>query len=872
MDDLKPARKIPLSSRANTGYIPSSKVSEGVASYESRVERDYYLLCNHDPSILQFQPQPQTIRWVGPDQKVHEYTPDVLVITAQGGTFLVEIKEEVEIEANSETYRARWLAADASARQNGWEFRVITEKMIRTPRLKNVWFCLGASRANLPEIQGDLNKLVGIVKASEDSIEYRTLCIELARFLGMRVDQAARLSCYAIYFGLVWVDTFSTLPLSATTLIRPSSPQMPSFRPLFNEINGLTVQDIYSDGNSHDGNGSLATVEERRFPQVPSKYERTVGERERVVKEWLSVPSNRRTAEWRHAFEQRAGHSRRAVERWVQRYQQGGIEGLIPQHSKAGRPVTMPGQVQELMEEFRQKYLRERLSTIKGIYGEFAAACEERNLRCPSEKTFQRHVNQTPASELAKAKKGNNLWRQEFRPALDTFKDAVMPLQVVEIDNTAFDVFPVDEEGRESLGPPNLVAALDVYSQMVTGYYLTFDHPSRVTALEVATMTILPKDKKVEWRQAANPWPIDGLPVLILVDNGMDYRAGDVKKFCLHYGIILEYAPLRTPEFKAYIEQWFEVLKKGVQGENLPGFRPSLQQRRNMPEVDFERQASLTLQELEWWLVSWIVDTYHERAKQKGHLPSPLTLASDAQAGRTALPLPAPVALSAKEQGAAAYNALHRLAAHLSNRGITKAYLQYNSTELQALYQGKGKIAVDYRFDPRDIREIYVIHPDSGKVIAARPAAGWARALLETYGDAPLSEVEWKRILKFAREKNRGRVSLVTIKKAEMERRREVAAATQETGKARKKSKRARRGAELKKEHAKKSLPARLHAQSAVEKQEERLETGQDEGEDDYVPKKKSAARYAPRGEEEEEDDYQPKKSTYQLYSNGGQS
>ena len=121
--------------------------------------------------------------------------------------------------------------------------------------------------------------------------------------------------------------------------------------------------------------------------------------------------------------------------------------------------------------------------------------------------------------------------------------------------------------------------------------------------------------------------------------------------------------------------------------------------------------------------------------------------------------------LSAKEQGVIAYNALHRLDAQLSSRGIVKAYLQYNSAELQALFQRKGKITVNYRFDPRDIREVYVIHPGTGKIIAARPAAGWARTLFETFGDAPLSESEWKRLLKFTREKNRGRVSLATIRK-----------------------------------------------------------------------------------------------------------
>lgn len=52
---------------------------------------------------------------------------------------------------------------------------------------------------------------------------------------------------------------------------------------------------------------------------------------------------------------------------------------------------------------------------------------------------------------------------------------------MVQIDHTRADVFVVDEETREPVGRPWLTLAMDVYSRMVTGFYLTMDAPSRLS-------------------------------------------------------------------------------------------------------------------------------------------------------------------------------------------------------------------------------------------------------------------------------------------------------------------------------------------------------------------------------------------------------
>ncbi len=99
----------------------------------------------------------------------------------------------------------------------------------------------------------------------------------------------------------------------------------------------------------------------------------------------------------------------------------------------------------------------------------------------------------------------------------------------------------------------------------------------------------------------------------------------------------------------------------------------------------------------------------------------------DAMRGGTPLPLPSPIVLSGADQNSIVYDSLNRVDAQLSNRGVTKAYIQYNSPELQILFRREGPITVECRYDPRDIREIFVVHPKTGKIFVARPSAGWAR-------------------------------------------------------------------------------------------------------------------------------------------------
>src|SRR5260370_38220902 len=56
---------------------------------------------------------------------------------------------------------------------------------------------------------------------------------------------------------------------------------------------------------------------------------------------------------------------------------------------------------------------------------------------------------------------------------------ATRPLEIVQIDHTKVDVFVVDEQTREPISWPWVTLPLDVFTRMVTGFYLTMEAPSR---------------------------------------------------------------------------------------------------------------------------------------------------------------------------------------------------------------------------------------------------------------------------------------------------------------------------------------------------------------------------------------------------------
>jgi len=138
---LHPVRKIRPSSRSITGKRSSLKTNV-THQFESTLERDFLTLLEYDDTVEDYGVQPVTIYYEH-NNKTARYTPDMLVYytsEVNKKPLLVEIKYEADLKKDWLIYEPKFNAAHSYASHNGLQFRVFTEKQIRTDYLRNIKF------------------------------------------------------------------------------------------------------------------------------------------------------------------------------------------------------------------------------------------------------------------------------------------------------------------------------------------------------------------------------------------------------------------------------------------------------------------------------------------------------------------------------------------------------------------------------------------------------------------------------------------------------------------------------------------------------------------------------------------------------------
>jgi len=137
---ITPVRPIKLSRRSFTGRIA---MDGGSATFESTLERDWLVVLDFDKTVAELREQPFTLIYDTPGGK-RKYTPDVMAkfntVTGKVDTIVYEVKPREELRANWARYECRFRAAIRHCKSQGWRFRIVTEREIRTPFLDNAKF------------------------------------------------------------------------------------------------------------------------------------------------------------------------------------------------------------------------------------------------------------------------------------------------------------------------------------------------------------------------------------------------------------------------------------------------------------------------------------------------------------------------------------------------------------------------------------------------------------------------------------------------------------------------------------------------------------------------------------------------------------
>ena len=401
------------------------------------------------------------------------------------------------------------------------------------------------------------------------------------------------------------------------------------------------------------------------------------------------------------------GVSRTTVWRWIRRLaEEGGrTSALVPR--KRGRPtgsVMVPGDVEGIIEDHLTRYyLRRERPSLARVVTEIRSACLERGLQPPTRRTVQRRLDAMDAREVMKAREGAKAARQRFAPVTGRNRSE-RPLDVVQIDHTPADIILVDSFERKPIGRPWVTLAIDIATRMVTGYHVSFDAPSRLSVALCLTRAVAPKAEFLADLECNAPWPAQGKPVSIHVDNGRDFRSQAFQSACAEWGINLVYRPPGSPHFGGHVERLIGTMMGAV--HLLPGTTQSSVAAKG--GYDAEAMAAMTLGEFDRWFALEICRYNNSIHSSLGCTP---VAKWDALAGEMSGDIPF-------DMEAFRVSFLPSEQRQVRRDGIHLFDLRYWSDAL-AGYVGRrgGKVVV--RYDPRDLSTVWV-ELDGGRCVEAR--------------------------------------------------------------------------------------------------------------------------------------------------------
>lgn len=149
-------RTIPPGHRSITGALPSLH-SPKPLQYESKLERDFLMLMEIEWWLISINTQPTTVELEVEGQR-RTYTPDVLVkwhpncsYPFQSAQVFFEVKPLEVLRRDFSKLAPKYKAARLHFRRVGMDYRVVTERTIRGPRLANALKIAPASRINASE-------------------------------------------------------------------------------------------------------------------------------------------------------------------------------------------------------------------------------------------------------------------------------------------------------------------------------------------------------------------------------------------------------------------------------------------------------------------------------------------------------------------------------------------------------------------------------------------------------------------------------------------------------------------------------------------------------------------------------------------------
>lgn len=402
------------------------------------------------------------------------------------------------------------------------------------------------------------------------------------------------------------------------------------------------------------------------------------------------------------------------IHRWYSRYRAyQDLRALIPRFDRRGpRIVRQDSRILELASEAIEEAFRASpRATGRDIYLRLVARLDIENrqrlpdeqFKRPSLRTVYRMLKRVDAFDQVMLKEGKAVADKRHRIG-KTGTKVTNILERVEMDHTPLDLFLIDERTWLPLGRPTLTVALECYSRMLLGYYLSFDSPSSAAVMGALRHAILPKEPIVETisnLKVEHAWPCYGRPDVLVVDNGLEFHGLDLESVSFDLGMRIQYCPKHEPGFKGRVERYLKTINYNF-AHQLPG--TSFARWHERGDYDPQKHAVLTLGEFKHIFEKWVVDVYAQE-RHRGIGTTPWAKWHEGL-GRREPELPADLRELQQRIGLVSERALRR-------DGIWLHGIRYSGDALQPILRAFGEgVRVRVVFDPEDLGAIQVWGPN----------------------------------------------------------------------------------------------------------------------------------------------------------------
>lgn len=367
--------------------------------------------------------------------------------------------------------------------------------------------------------------------------------------------------------------------------------------------------------NALDAPQKLKTANEGREKQlelesVTSDEWKVAEDRLRAIEPLLERRSARTKQDYLDAAK-RAGVSQPTIYRWLQNYQSTELLSSLLNTKRDGgsEKSRLREDVKLILDDFlNTKFLSLQKFSPAAAAREIRRLCSNAGIDpLPSHTTVYRHIEWMSEEVKLRKREGPKAAREAFGVSEGSIPDADWPLAMVQIDHTLLPVMLVDDEHRKPITRPWITLAIDCYSRVCVGFYLTLDPPSAMSTGMCVSHALLTKDTWLARLGLTDvTWPFYGTMDVLHMDNAKEFRGDMLRVAAKEYNISLNFRRVKVPHYGGHIERLMGTVSQGL--KEISGTTFSNPKEKGV--YDAEGNACMTFDEIERWLVLFFV-RYH---------------------------------------------------------------------------------------------------------------------------------------------------------------------------------------------------------------------------------------------------------------------